>query len=120
MKCLLLPTVVLATGLVLAACGDASSPRVDPDVGGEPTWGGCNEHSMQIIDYMSEAPGERSVRVALAPYRADGDHVVRRPAHAHRSARWLLVDDRAVIHTSLELLHTERGWLVNVVEKCST
>lgn len=119
MKRLLVLAVVLAAGLVLTACGHASLPRVEPDVAGRPTWGGCSERTTQIIDYASGARGERSLRAALAPYRVDGDHVVRRPAHAHRGARWLLVDDRQVIHTSLELLHAERGWLVDVIEKCS-
>ena len=119
MKRLLVLAVVLAAGLVLAACGHASLPRVEPDVAGRPTSVDAASATTQIIDYASGARGERSpaCRACAVPR----GRRPRRPAsgHAHRGARWLLVDDRQVIHTSLELLHSERGWLVDVIEKCS-
>jgi hypothetical protein len=119
MKPLLVATVCTA-GVVLAGCGDSSRPVVDPDVAGKPTWGGCTETSTQITDYTADAPGERTARTALASYRVDGDHVVAVPARAHQNRRWLLVDDANLIHASLELLHTDHGWLVSSVEQCAT
>lgn len=114
-----------AAGTVLAACGSSSTPpgvieAVGPvDQTHAPTWGGCHVHSTRTIDYIADAPGARTRAAALAPYRQEGDHVVVRPARAHRRVGWLLVDSRNVIHTSVELWHSEHGWLVNVVEKCA-
>ena len=56
---------------------------------------------------------------AIAQYRQPGDHVVKRHRRPHRTAAWLLVDDRNVIHTSVELWHSQHGWLVGLVEKCA-
>jgi hypothetical protein len=43
---------------------------------------------------------------------------VTRPARAHRNAQVLLVDEHDVIHHALELIHTDNGWLVWIVEGC--
>jgi len=121
MKGLFVTGVVAVAGVALAGCGTSPSrPHLDPDVAGKPTWGGCREHSLQVSDYTADAPGEKTALAAIASYRTHGDHVVRRPAQDHRAARWLLVDDTNLIHASLELTHTDHGWLVNVVEKCAT
>jgi hypothetical protein len=114
----LLTAGALALSAVLVGCGDASSrPHVDPDVAGKPTWG-CQTRATQAIDYAVDAPGAKSRAAAIARYRVDGDHVVDRPAHAHRLPQVLLVDADNVIHHELELWHTENGWLVTMVEGC--
>jgi hypothetical protein len=111
---------MLGVAAVLAGCGTSTeTPPGEPDAAGGPSWGGCREHSTQIIDYAAGAEGTTTRTAAIAPYRREGDHVVARAARPHRRAAWLLVDDRNVIHTSLELVHARGGWLVNVVEKCS-
>ena len=106
-------------GVLLAGCGTSSAPRVDPDLAGRPSWGGCKELSSLIRDYVASAEGAKTRAAAIAQYRKAGDHVVLRPAQAHRNAAWLLVDSANVIHTSLELTHGQHGWLVSTVERCS-
>ena len=118
--------------VLLAGCGSTTSdvelgppatgqPRVagEPDGAGRPTWGACREHSMQITDYASDATGARTRVGALASYRVAGDHVVDRLPRPHRNAQVLLVGDDNVIHHAIELLHTEHGWLVSMVEACA-
>jgi hypothetical protein len=119
MKRALLTTIVLTAGLLVAACGDGSTPRVQPDVAAKPTWGGCQERSMQNIDYLAGAKGARTRAAAVARYRVDGDRVVVRPARPHRNAQVLMVDDHNVIHHALEVWHTRHGWLVSTVETCA-
>src|SRR5262245_41906190 len=116
---LLVAAGAVATAVVFGGCGSSSSTRVVSPPPQCPTWGSCRDISSQITDYAVGAPGAKSVEAALAPYRTDGDHVVRRPAQPHQRAAWLLVDDQHVIHASLELFHTPRGWLVDTVEKCA-
>jgi hypothetical protein len=115
--------LALGVAVVLGAvtgCGQsAASGPVGVGAGNAPTWGGCHEHSVQVRDYVADAKGEPTAEAAMAPYRERGDHVVVLPAHEHANRRWLLVDDTDVIHTSLELWHTGRGWLVTMVEHCS-
>jgi hypothetical protein len=119
MKVVLASACALALTATLAGCGDASRPVVEPATAGKPTWGGCQEHTMQITDYVADARGARTRTAALASYRIDGDHVVDRPARPHRNAQVLLVGDDDVIHDVLELMHTRNGWLVSSVESCS-
>jgi hypothetical protein len=120
MTCFRTAMVVASAAVCLAACGASpSTPRVASDVGGKPTWGDCHERSGMNIDYVAGARGKPSAAAAIARYRVPGDHVVMVPAHAHRNAQWLLVDDHNLIHASLELWHTPRGWLVSMVEKCA-
>jgi hypothetical protein len=118
-------TRLLALGVaaLLAAvtgCGQsAASGPAGVGAGHAPTWGGCAEHSVQAIDYVAGAKGEPTAEAAMAPYRERGDHVVVVPGHEHVNRSWLLVDDTDVIHTSLELWHAGRGWLVTMVDRCS-
>lgn len=120
MSRLLTAATLLLGGAVVAGCGtSASTPRVDPDVAGKPTWGGCQERSIGSIDYVVGARGPSTAKAALAPYRKDGDHVVRTAPAPHQRRQWLLVDEHNVIHTSLGLARTEHGWLVDTVERCA-
>ena len=112
--------VSAAAVIVLTGCGTASStPRVEPDIAGTPTWGGCQEHSIRNIDYVSDARGAKTREAAMKPYRAAGDHVVHQPRRPHRNAQVLLVDDHDVIHHALEMWNSGNGWLVNMVESCA-
>jgi hypothetical protein len=115
----LVPIAAATAGLMLAACGVSSTPRVEPDRAGQPSWGGCKMRSSVVRDYVPSAEGARTRAAAIAPNRKAGDHVVHQPARAHRNAAWLLVDGANVIHTSLELSHGRNGWLVSSVERCS-
>jgi hypothetical protein len=115
--------IVLAAGglvvaLTLSGCGDSPHPSVQPDLAGKPTWGGCREFISGTMDFVVDAPGAKSRSAAIAHYRLAGDHVVTRPARAHRNAQVLLVDEHDVIDHALELIHTDNGWLVSTVESC--
>jgi hypothetical protein len=120
MSRLLAAVGALTLGITLVACGDTSRPAVDPDLAGKPTWGGCSERSTQISDYTADAKGAKTRAAAMARYRMPGDHVVFRGGHGHHRATWLLVDEKDVIHTSLELVPGASGWLVSTVEKCAS
>lgn len=119
MSRLLAIAAAVTLGVTLVGCGDASGPRLDPDVARAPAWGDCRDRSVGFLDYAVGARGEPTVRAALAPYRTDGDHVVVVPARAHQNRRWLLVDDANLIHASLEVEHDRLGWLVGLVERCA-
>lgn len=108
----------LALTITMAGCGNTPRPQLDPDLAGQPTWGGCREYSDGIFDFAPDARGPSTPRLAMASYRQEGDHVVVAPRHSHTNRQWLLVDDRFVIHTALELRHAEHGWLVTRVERC--
>jgi hypothetical protein len=120
MKRLLVVGTILIAGVGLAGCGTSSSrPRLDPDVAGKPTWGGCQERSEGSFDFVADADGAPTVEAAIEHFREHGDHVVRSaPAPLHRR-QWLLVDEHNVIHAALGLMRTEHGWLVDDVEKCA-
>ncbi len=114
---------LLVLTLVLAATGCGSSPGSQPEAkarpaASAPTWGGCQQHSMQTIDYVADAPGADTLADALEPYREPGDHLVHRPARAHRNAAWRLVDEHDVIRTAVEVLENGHGWLVSTVDRC--
>jgi hypothetical protein len=119
MNVLFVATGAFVLTVTMAGCGDPSRPHLDPDLAGKPTWGECQERSIQAIDYVADAPGATSRAAALAPYREEGDHVVDHPAGPHRNAQVLLVDAGNVIHHALELSHTENGWLVGMVDTCA-
>ena len=104
---------------LLAGCGGGSTPRVEPDVATEPTWGECQVLSNQFIDYVAGAPGVETAEAAMARYREADDHVVVVPAHDHQARQWLLVDGDDTIHASLGMSHTEHGWLVDSVQRCA-
>jgi hypothetical protein len=115
---------VTAATAVLAACGSSPTSAIDPDAsvqpdeGGKPVWL-CQEHVGQFIDYAQDARGAKTRTAALASYRAAGDHVVRVPRRAGQLPHVLLVGHADVIHASVELWHTQHGWLVTSVEKCA-
>lgn len=109
----------LTVGLTLAACGSTPRPQVDPDVAGKPTWAGCRARVVSTVDYVPDAGGRPTARAAIAPYRSPGDHLVRRGGDSPDLADWLLLDDHAVIHASVEVEHVRSGWLVGTVEKCA-
>jgi hypothetical protein len=109
----------LALTRSVAGCGSSPKPTVQPDLAAKPTWGGCKNFVGQHIDYTVDAHGAPTRAAALADYRQEGDHVVDRPKRPHRNARVLLVDDRDVIHHALELWHSQDGWLVTMVQKCT-
>ena len=115
------PALVVSLVLVASGCG-TSQPGAHPEVRTEtatPTWGRCAAHSVQSLDYVADARGVSTLAEALSPYREPGDHLVRRPARAHRNPAWLLVDERNVIHTAVEVLRTSGGWLVSTVDRCA-
>jgi hypothetical protein len=114
------PALVISLVLVATGCG-TSQPGGHPEVPSEaarPTWGGCGTHSLQNLDYVAGARGVSTLAKALMPYREPGDHLVLRPARAHRNPAWLLVDERNVIETAVEVWHTHGGWLVSMVDRC--
>jgi hypothetical protein len=115
------PALVVSLVLVASGCG-TSQPGVHPQVRTEaatPTWGGCVTHSLQNLDYVADARGVSTLANALLPYREPGDHLVLRPAGAHRNPAWLLVDERNLIHTAVEVWHSHAGWLVSTVDRCA-
>jgi hypothetical protein len=104
---------------VLAGCGTASStPRVEPDLAGTPTWGGCSQFSMQEMSIAEGARGARTLVAAIADYREDGDRVVTGPRAGGLPHRWL-VDADGTIHADLEMSGSRQGWFVTGVKRCA-
>jgi len=125
---------VLAVPLVLAGCGGSDTPAArdsaptsgpsSPGASGPaaaPHWPaeGCETRSTSQIDYAMDARGSRTPEEAVARYVPEGHSAVKEPRAAHRSARWLVVDQDNVILRAVSVIHLGEGWLVNSVEQCS-
>src|SRR3954465_12150126 len=83
----------LAFALTIAGCGGSPRPRVQPDLAGKPTWGGCSEFSEQALSIAEGARGAKTLEDAIADYREAGDRIVEGLPRGGLEHRWLVSED---------------------------